>query len=241
MQCLDCSPSLKDKKEPDYSKAYAKGAESSCKYYSDNIRGNKNLSAEENNFMDKEVFTCSEGPRASELASGRKWDMLSYSSGGKFGSLVDLKIQCYVNPYPDENGAHQTVNLTCCNLNKSDSEYKRMQSSLKEYYQDHKITQGDFKKLDLGKYRGPSNGANKSIESLNDDLQKGNLNTFCNYVKAGYKFDSGVEKQQSEVKLCKDYTGEFIYKTENKNLFDSKMKAYNNASDPSKDAIVIEN
>jgi hypothetical protein len=210
LKCIKCGGE-KDKDEA--TKAYAnKSPGTSCAYYKKNIVGKPDNyssglkidgkgSYTVGQWKENEVYTCSEGPKKSNINNLRDWETLAYSPYGKYGDLYDMKLKCFIDPEGN------SVNLTCCDLNRDDPEFQRMATILKE---------SPLRAQDL---KAATWDASGTVDKMNKDLTDNKVKTFCNDVFHKYQTKVKTDKT-SGWQICVDHYDNTLWKVTEESEFD---------------------
>lgn len=150
-----------------------------------------------------EVYSCQDGPKKSLINRGRDWETIAYSSEGKYADFAELDMKCYIDP------TGETVNLTCCDMDKNSPEFARF------------ITALDKSKNNLTTATGVNPPAGTGKASLQSWLKATGENavneqraqSFCQDVWAkGYAADSS--KRNDGWKVCVDYKNTEYWKVD---------------------------
>ena len=226
LKCVSCGNDANPKEQELYDEGH--GRHTNCKFYKNVLQGLKDgaripgLKKPDGNyytsteFKQNEIYTCSDGPKKSLIKPNRSWETIAYSKHGKYGDLVDYKLQCYINPSTGES-----VNLSCCNLTESDPYMQELVN---------KLDSNPMSSKDFNSDVFPNSNA---IKQMNKKAGYGRAKSFCNDIYSKYQ-EYTEHKQTSGWSVCKDYNDNEIWRVNSQTDVEIEVRSNEDVTIPTK-------
>jgi hypothetical protein len=199
-KCVNCNPVSEPDEKP--KQVIKKGDQSSCDFYSNNIKKYLNDPTHKiqgiypemtvAQYMQKEVFLCKEGAKNSQVKPVDNWTPSAYGEFGKYGDLSEFDLVCMNTP--GEDGQGKTGVLSCCNVARDSAAFKEWQSKLS----DPKKINAAKRKISTAQKDSPSTELEKF---LNNEETENRAETFCNNVVKEYR-NARVDETTSSWGYC---------------------------------------